>query len=423
MSDQVTGDPCADAASSLGAFPSRYIEPLKLSVGVLGAPSVSVEPAGQTVVPSRLACGALNAPTVTAQQVPVNSRVDTSHLASGLLQIPTIIVQASGQTVVPSRLACGLLRLPTITGGGGGGGSGIPGRAGALPTVLPGNAVILYQDQTFTGDAERISLDVNHNGVNMTSAKLKVIRRCTFRDMTISAIVLRRLENLLIEDCVFKNIRTYTPDVGVSAIAIFGGGGDSTGLANNVTIRRCYGDPTTTGGDNMASIGGVSADWIQAAGGGRLVTNLRIEYNDWFGPGQLHKWGENGIDIKGADGPVTIYRNWIKGWYSNDGGPTQDASGSLGTGMVIHDSGCCGNARDVLVLENLIEENEVYGLTLNGVDGACVMGNTFRNNGTNHWRAVGGTPGVTACKYDNLNTYFGTGTVVTGPCTNGTCPF
>ena len=214
-------------------------------------------------------------------------------------------------------------------------------------------------DLILTGPQIRLGTDPVHWDPTVR----KVIRGLTFRDLREPAIIIVRATNVLIEDCEFLNIRSGVVGNGVHAIAIRG-----LKPARSIVIA----------GNLFADI---SADGIQAADSGRLVSRLAITDNLFFAP--TYPGGENGIDIKGANGPVLIENNVVRGFRPCDGN-TKECSGSQGAGIVIHDGEASGRASNVIVRNNDIGEC-TYGLIVNDADNITVGPNLFSYNGTDFY--------------------------------------
>jgi hypothetical protein len=245
---------------------------------------------------------------------------------------------------------------------------------------------VLCDGQTYDGYQERpFVLD---GGVDADVRVLKVIRNCTFRNSRSSAIMLRNARNVLIENNRFENIRTGVPGEDVSAINIPG-----VGRASDITLR----------GNTFDAIG---SDGIHVADGGRNVTNLVIEGNRFAGSEDV---GENAVDVKGADGPITIRNNTWAGFRPCPTEPRsarRDCSGSNGAGLVVHDGRFSGRARNVTIVGNTAIDN-TRGLVIDNADRVWVTGNVFRDSLEVHLYVEDATECVLAG-----NTFEGHGTPV-----------
>lgn len=190
----------------------------------------------------------------------------------------------------------------------------------------------------------------------------KIIRNCTFKNSNVPGILLNNADNVLIVGNTFYNIRTYTAGEGVHAI-----NASCNTKCANIVVR----------GNTFQAIG---ADGIQIGDMGRNVTNFFIVRNTFIGTAGI---GENAIDIKGAQGPIHIRRNIIKGFrpcLSPSKGGTQDCSGSPGEGIVLHQGKQAGAPGSVTVAGNTFENN-IFGLSVSRtLPNIIVRNNTFKWN-------------------------------------------
>ena len=251
--------------------------------------------------------------------------------------------------------------------------------------VRSGAVQILCENQVYDGYTSK--LFVLDAGVDQDPAIQKVIRNCTFRNSAEPAIVIANARNVLIEGNVFENIRTNIPGDGVHAI--------------NIPCRRpCQIDTIVIRDNTFTAIG---ADGIQLGEEGRAIRNIVIENNVFSGSADV---GENGVDVKGVDGPIYIIGNTLRGFRPCESpklGGAQDCSGSHGPGIVVHrgrPSGAprrvslesnrfvnniyglmvSGNAEDILVRDNAFEGNRLIGIYVRHVESISVLGNTFARN-------------------------------------------
>jgi nitrous oxidase accessory protein NosD len=228
------------------------------------------------------------------------------------------------------------------------------------PGAVTGDTMrVLCDGDVFDGYRDRpFVLD---GGVDADVRVLKVIRNCTFRNSSSSAIMLRNARNVLIENNRFENIRTRIPGEDVSAINIPG-----AGHARDITIQ----------GNTFDAIG---SDGIHVADAGRNVTNLVIDGNRFAGSEDV---GENAVDVKGADGPITIRNNTWSGFRPCETEPRsarRDCSGSNGAGLVVHDGRFSGRARNVTIVGNTAIDN-TRGLVIDKADRVWVTENVFRDS-------------------------------------------
>jgi hypothetical protein len=198
-----------------------------------------------------------------------------------------------------------------------------------------------------------------------TSCNNWTFRDCTFKnshgsDVTIGLVSAVNTTNLLVEDCVFDNIRSRT--FGQDAHAIHFAQNQS-----NAVVRRCT--FTDIGAD------GVHVDRDCNS------TNLRVEecrfeiirpyqYRDTSGQPQpdplgIINCGENGVDVKSGD--VTIEDCEFIGFRPADGA-TQDASGGFrGAGIQLHILNDGGYVRRCLFENNGYHLNGGNGLSTNNL--------------------------------------------------------
>jgi nitrous oxidase accessory protein NosD len=243
----------------------------------------------------------------------------------------------------------------------------------ALPALRPGSRSpgasvpttseqVLCDGQTFDGYAD--TPFVFKSDVAQDPSIRKIIRNCTFRNSAAAAILLRSARNVVIEASTFENIRTNVPGRGVHGIYIQG---DQT--AEDILIT----------GNTFRSIG---ADGIQMGDAGRNVRNLTITGNTFEGAEGI---GENAVDVKAVDGPITISDNVVRGYrpcVSPLKGGTQDCSGSNGTGVVVHNGRAAGPAANVRVEGNDISDNVTGLVVSSGASHVTVSGNRIHDNGT-----------------------------------------
>jgi parallel beta-helix repeat protein len=250
-----------------------------------------------------------------------------------------------------------------------------------------GKVKILCENKVYDGYTSK--LFVLETAEDQNPNIQKVIRNCTFRNGSEPALVLRSARNVLVEGSTFENIRSNQPGVGVHAINI---PCRAPCLIDNVVIRN----------NHFSMIG---ADGIQLGEEDRNISNVRIENNTFVG---REGSGENGVDVKGANGPIFIVGNVIYGFrpcVSPKQGGIQDCSGSTGAGLVIHEGVPAGRASNVTVegnefydntdgiritdsdnitvQNNSFHDNLEYGLLASEANKLTISGNTFADNGTN----------------------------------------
>lgn len=152
------------------------------------------------------------------------------------------------------------------------------------------------------------------------------ISNCVFRHSTDLAIRVEHADRLVIEDSKFRNIRSRVDGDDKNAVQIEDTVGD-------VTIRRC--EFEDIGSDGIHLFPG-----LPYSTGEILIEDCTFRINRPYGSRSWQDFstncGENGIDIKGATtGKVTVRRCSFHGFRATVAG--QDASGSDGEGLYIHD--------------------------------------------------------------------------------------
>lgn len=257
------------------------------------------------------------------------------------------------------------------------------------PSASAASVLVLCDGQTFDGYTSRPFQLKAKTTVNLDPNVQKVIRNCTFRNSAMPAIAIWSAKNVLIEGNTFENIRTHQAGVGVHAISL---PCRVPCAIDNVVIRN----------NTFRWIG---ADGIQIGEEARFITNVRIEGNRFEGNEDV---GENAIDIKGVDGPISVIRNTFEGFrpcLSPKTKPpgTQDCSGDAnGAALVIHSSssGAPHNvtvmdndfydnsrgiqvstgAKNITVAMNRISNSLAVGLLVNKAHSIAITNNTFRDN-------------------------------------------
>lgn len=294
------------------------------------------------------------------------------------------------------------------------------------PPTLPspgGNVQVLCDGKTYDGFGSRLfQLD---SGTAADASIQKVIRNCVFRNSSQVPIVIKNAKNVLIEGSTFENIRTHIAGDGVHGINITGP--DAGGIIDGVIIRN----------NTFRSIG---ADGIQIGQNTRNIRNVYIQNNEFVGGADV---GENGVDVKGADGPIVITGNRVHGFRpcespkTNPPG-TQDCSGSNGPGITIHDGGIAKTpaynvtlenndlydntiglvvatgAKNIVVRGNRINNNLKQGIEMHDVYSVSVTGNTLSSNPT-HISVSNSPQAGGSCVISN-NMYVGGGTPIQGGC-------
>jgi hypothetical protein len=195
-------------------------------------------------------------------------------------------------------------------------------------------------------------------------ARSIIFRNCEFGWGKETPISINHAEGIRIEDCYFHHLRPGIPFTELER------------EANGVTLRYIT-DDIAIEGNRFEDIGsdGIHVGTQSYLAGARIST-VTISGND-FGvsrpyQGILGNVGENGIDVKKCDGPITISGNWFHGFRPTT--PEQDASGAHGDGLIIH-----GEARNVVVDGNYFVDNTTHINIAKG-DGTGPQDIVVRNN-------------------------------------------
>lgn len=241
-------------------------------------------------------------------------------------------------------------------------------------TPISGNVKVLCDGKTYDGWGTTSPFEFGGNPDDNNPNIQKVIRNCNFvntRDIGIpkAAIFIKTVNNLLIENSLFDNIRTHQAGNDVGAIK-FGNSGASEYI-KNVTIRNNKFD-------------GIGSDGIQIGDLSPRSSNITVTGNEFIG---YDGTGENSLDIKSTDGPIVIGSNYIHGFRpcnSPKHGGTQDCSGSVGEGLVIHLGGHLAPELTIppnnITVENNRIENNTYGIAVSEGTNITLRGNQYANN-------------------------------------------
>ncbi len=230
-------------------------------------------------------------------------------------------------------------------------------QAAPLQAQTTTRVVVLCDGMTFDGYKKQPF--VLKSDLDRDPTVQKVIRNCTFRNSDRPAIAIWDAQNVLIEGNTFENIRTHVSGKGVHAITI--------SCPEHCNIERIIIR------DNVFRF--IGADGIQLGDTGRNIRRVRIKRNEFIGGDGV---GENGVDIKGVEGPIRVVANKMHGFRPCEHG--QDCSGSTGPAMVIHEGKPSGTPQNVVVKKNQFYDN-IYGLTVtDDAKGVFVSGNSFSDN-------------------------------------------
>lgn len=242
----------------------------------------------------------------------------------------------------------------------------IPSQTPTPTGVTTGKEYIYCENKTYTGFSDPVVV-IGKQAVDQDPNVVKVIRGCTFKDAASGtnrpAVNLVSGKNILIENSTFENIRSNVPDLGRFAIGM---GGDTA--ISDIVIRN----------NSFKYIG---ADGLQPGTQGPNIRNVLIEGNEFVGRDDV---GENGVDIKGVYGPITIKNNSFHGFRPCESSKTktpgtQDCTGSPGEGIVIH-IGSSGYPPENITLENNKIWDNIYGLSVSGGNNITIRNNNFYSN-------------------------------------------
>ena len=214
--------------------------------------------------------------------------------------------------------------------------------------------------------------------------------RCIFKNYSLpngALISLENAQNVVIDSCIFENIRGTRPGVDVHAIACQDSGTE---------VRVCRSIFRNIAAD------GIQLGHLRYPGDSHNIRDREITGNAFYDS------GENGIDIKNVQGGILISGNFFTGSRGCPGGQ-EGCSGDAGIGLIIHQGGSGVTVRgntfyqnnrgitvkkasrggvpqqitieDNLFYENISQIKEAgWGLKLGAVHGAVVRGNVFVDN-------------------------------------------
>jgi parallel beta-helix repeat protein len=225
-----------------------------------------------------------------------------------------------------------------------------------LPLVFVEPPVILCDNKVYSGYTK--SPLILQTELDKNPAVQKIIRNCTFKNSTQPGIVLNDAKNVLIEGNTFENIRTNVAGADVNGIIIRCRGNCNI---DNIVIRT----------NSFKDIG---SDGIQMGEAGRNIKNVVIENNTFQGSESV---GENGIDIKGVEGPIYVRGNSLSGFRPCQAG--QDCSGGNGPAMTVHPGASSGKPANIIIEGNSFY-NSNYGLVILEASTVIVRNNQIFNN-------------------------------------------
>lgn len=253
------------------------------------------------------------------------------------------------------------------------------GKVTLLPTSTPsvsptptGSATIkvLCDGQTFDGWSNS-PFNLGDSPDDTNGNILKVIRNCRFlntadRSILEPAVKINTVDNLLVENSQFINIRTHIAGEDVGAVKF---SNSTNETIRNVVIRNNFFD-------------GIGSDGVPIGDTGPRISNITVEGNEFIG---YEDRGENAMDIKSGEGPMLIRNNKMHGFRPCEGvkaGGNQDCSGSNGPAITIHVGG--HNNPPATPTNITIENNEIYdniyGISISGGNNITVRNNNFHDN-------------------------------------------
>lgn len=257
------------------------------------------------------------------------------------------------------------------------------------------------------GQTIQLGMHKNLGQSQTVKAEHITIRNSEFTQGKQSTVVLEYASHILLENNYFHHIRP--------GVSFKDASGNIVGWELNALSIRYKADNIQIKGNRFEDIG---SDGVQVGSkywvSGSSLSNIAIIGNEfWVNrpySGILGNVGENGIDIKKSEN-IVIAENTIHGFRPTTS--AQDASGSKGEGVVIHNDaqnvtieqnlfydntinldiskgaqGTTAGTRDMVVRNNIFREATVsdgmggYGLKVAGSSNISVYHNTFHNNPT-----------------------------------------
>ncbi len=219
-------------------------------------------------------------------------------------------------------------------------------------------------DQTF-----KLGLDQGLGDSATVTAANIVFDNCEFRNNQMgSPIFIKNANQILIQNSYFHDNRTGVPfsQTGREFNAI-----DIMYKGDNIQILNSQ-------FENNGSDGVQVGAWSYKAGAaiGKVVIQNNRFWVERPYHGVLGNVGENGVDVKGfgnLSGPVLIKNNYIAGFRPTTS--DQDASGSCGEGILVHNS-----ARNVIIDGNIFDDNTKHLVVFKHNGTAAVNDVTIQNN-------------------------------------------
>jgi hypothetical protein len=203
---------------------------------------------------------------------------------------------------------------------------------GGEPIEFRGSRWWVISDLIFEGFSQKHIFEF---GQSEARAENITIRYCEFRDSTVPAIKLAYAQNILIAQSTFARINSGLAGQGAHAIEI-------SHWAKDITI---WGNDFVDNAADGIQLGTVTAP---------IIRNIVIENNLFRMTTDNVAWGENGVDIKTVQGPVSVSRNTFRGYRPTQANAIGHSGGSHGAGLVIHNG-----AQNVTVAGNLFIDNTI----------------------------------------------------------------
>jgi parallel beta-helix repeat protein len=225
-----------------------------------------------------------------------------------------------------------------------------------IPIIHAPNLLILCENKVYHGFTKSpfILETAKHKDPNIQ----KIIRNCTFKNAAVPGIIIDDAQNVLIEGNRFENIRSKVAGQDVHGINV-----RCQTNCNIVNIKILSNSFTAIG-----------ADGIQLGTMGLNIKDVAIENNIFEGSEAI---GENGIDIKGVEGPIYVRRNTLRGFRPCQA--NQDCTGSNGEAMIVHTGRSSGKPKNIIIRNNKFINNN-FGLVINNASEVSVRNNQITNN-------------------------------------------
>lgn len=274
---------------------------------------------------------------------------DTLHVRSGTYRSMGFSSGASGTQAQPIVVKPYLSEKPVISA--------------TAQSRMSNNRWWVFQDLTFQ-NSEAIKFGNTSSGNCTSYAENIVFQGNRFQHSNYAPLKLQCARNFVVANNLFDNIRTRQLGVAVQAFQI-SFDGENILVAGN-TFRDIGGDAIQLGGvvkniDIRSNLFEVVRPYVYRDVNGNAVSPSQQPFDNV---------GENAIDIKSGPGPTSITGNMIRGFRSSSAN-NQDATGSMGSGIILHK-----NTTGVVLRKNQFFDNRIH-LTIQGIKNIVVSNNIF----------------------------------------------